>query len=55
MPYKFTDGKASHMKNGKKKFLPKKQALAILLSKKKKGKKDENDSYLKPGMKDEKE
>mgnify|MGYP000558911337 CR=1 FL=1 len=36
-----------------------KQAIAILLSEKKKGKgqwaKGENDSYLKPGMKDEKE
>lgn len=46
------------MKNGKKDFMPKKQAIAIIIAKAKmtkKGKKDENDSYLKPGMKDEKE
>jgi hypothetical protein len=60
MPYKFVGNKAVHKKHGKNVSIPKKQAIAILLSEKKKGKgqwakKDENDSYLKPGMKDEKE
>jgi hypothetical protein len=33
MPYKFVGDKAYHIKNGKKIYLPKKQAIAITLSK----------------------
>ena len=33
MPYKFEGNKAYHMKDGKKVYLPKKQAIAITLSK----------------------
>jgi hypothetical protein len=33
MPYKFTEKLAYHVKNGKRDYLPKKQAIAITLSK----------------------
>jgi hypothetical protein len=33
MPYKFTEKQAYHMKDGKRDYLPKKQAIAIQLSK----------------------
>ncbi len=33
MPYKFTEKLAYHMKDGKRDYLPKKQAIAIQLSK----------------------
>ena len=33
MPYKFEGNKAYHIKDGKKVYLPKKQAIAITLSK----------------------
>lgn len=33
MPYKFTEKQAYHMKNGKRDYLPKKQAIAIQLAK----------------------
>lgn len=33
MPYKFTEKQAYHIKNGKRDYLPKKQAIAIQLSK----------------------
>lgn len=33
MPYKFTEKQAYHIKGGKRDYLPKKQAIAITLSK----------------------
>lgn len=33
MPYKYTDKQAYHMKDGKRDYLPKKQAIAITLAK----------------------
>lgn len=38
MPFKFTGDKAYHMVGGKKVFVPKKQAIAIIIAKKKAGK-----------------
>lgn len=39
MPIKFTEkGRAYHMKDGKRDYMPRKQAIAIIISQKKKGK-----------------
>lgn len=38
MPYKFVGDRAYHVKDGKRVYLPKKQAIAIIIAKKKAGK-----------------
>lgn len=38
MPYKFTDKLAYHVNDGKRDYLSKKQAIAIIIAKKKAGK-----------------
>lgn len=38
MPFKFTEKKAYHLKDGKRDYVSKKQAIAIIIAKKKAGK-----------------